>query len=574
MDPIEQIKQRIDLVELIREYIPLQLSGANMKARCPFHQEKSASFMVSMSKQIWHCFGCSEGGDLFTFLMKIEGIEFADALRLLAERAGVKLEKHAARDTSGKERLRTLIDHASQYFYQALLKSPQASFARDYLKQRHIDAALIDEFRIGYALADGDHLYQYLISKQFTPQEIIQAGLVIKREQGYGCFDRFRDRIMIPICSIHGEVIGFGGRILMAKDGVAKYMNSPQTPLYDKSSVLFGLDVARQAIRTQDLAIIVEGYMDFFALYRTGITHVVASSGTALTSQQIRLLKRFTSHLAFAFDTDSAGANATRRGIEMALTEGMDVRIVRMPRDEQGKPLYKDPDECVAADPNAWKQAVDQREPFLAFLMALSITPEARTDGFAKKQIVRTLLESVALLASRVEQDHWLAEIGRELSISPAILWDELRLLHKTAPTAHVAPNEQTIPSRPLSIDERLVALLAAHESIRSAIFGLVSDDAFTHSESRELYTALRTNQDHLTLTRASLLADKEYGSLTEDEVGVLAHTLAQRLVQQYRKAKIEKLRALMAEAENTHDQEAMKRYLTEFHCLQKGNMV
>ncbi|OGQ47928.1 MAG: DNA primase, partial [Deltaproteobacteria bacterium RIFCSPLOWO2_02_FULL_47_10] len=298
MDPIEQIKQRIDIAELVREFFPLQLAGSNYKARCPFHQEKSASFMVSVPKQIWHCFGCNDGGDIFTFIMKIEGLDFPEALRLLAERAGVKLERQDPRVASEKNKLLDLLNLSSRYFHQALLKSPKATHAREYLERRGIDSALIDEFGIGYSLSDGDHLYQFLISKKCTPQDIVLSGLAIQREQGYGCYDRFRDRIMIPIRTVHGDIVGFGGRILSGDEKTAKYINSPQTQLYDKSAIVFGLDTAKHEIRKQDSAILVEGYLDFLAVYRSGMKNVVASSGTALTSEQLKLIKRFTHNLS------------------------------------------------------------------------------------------------------------------------------------------------------------------------------------------------------------------------------------------------------------------------------------
>ncbi len=586
MDPIEQIKQRIDITELVREFFPLQLSGSNYKARCPFHQEKNASFMVSAPKQIWHCFGCNEGGDIFSFIMKMEGLDFADALRLLAERAGIKLERQDPRIASEKNKLLDLLDLASRYFHQALLKSPKAAHAREYLERRGIDGALIDEFHIGYSLGDGDHLYQFLISKKCTPQEIIQTGLAIQREQGYGCYDRFRDRLMIPIRTVHGDVVGFGGRILADNEQAAKYINSPQTQLYDKSAILFGLDKAKHDIRKTDSAILVEGYMDFLAVYRFGMKNVVASSGTALTSDQLKLLKRFTHNLSFSFDMDTAGGQATRRGIELALREGMNVRIIQLPRDNDGKPLYKDPDECITKDPQAWKSAVENQSPFIEYLIRQTITPHIIRDGFAKKQAARTLLDAVGLLNDRIEQDHWIGVLAQELSTPHALLWEELKKNTKK----NIIPSTIVKKDVPLSLHQRIVGLLAGHPALIVDVGEIIESGMFEDGDARDFIKRLDTYyirwlEEHDNLdefakewqeqeisemsTLQRLLCDKEYGEMNPSDIRELAVSLATRIREYYLKKKLEELQYVMAQAERNHDTEAMQRYLEEFRCLQ-----
>lgn len=590
VDPIEQIKQRIDIAELVREFFPLQLAGANYKARCPFHQEKSASFMVSTSKQIWHCFGCNEGGDIFSFMMKMEGLDFPESLRLLAERAGVKLERQDPRIASQKNKLLDILDLTSRYFHQALLKSPKSASARKYLERRGIGSDLIDEFRIGYALPDGDHLYQFLISKKCTPQEIIQCGLAIQREQGYGCYDRFRDRIMIPIRSVHGDVVGFGGRILSAQEQAAKYINSPQTQLYDKSAVLFGLDMAKHEIRKNDAAILVEGYMDHLAVYRSGTKHVVASSGTALTTEQLKLLKRFTHNLSFSFDMDVAGGQATRRGIELALKEGMNVRIIQLPRDEAGKPIYKDPDECIARDPEMWKQAVAKQLPFVEYLIRQTVTSETLRDGFAKKKAARELLDIIRLLPDRIEQDHWIGVLAQELSVSHAILWEELGKIKVKSEISQPVSKQDM----PISLSRRLACILASHPRFIADVGEIVSEDMFDENEKafiRELDQAyIRWLEDHDSpegfqdqwregehedvTGMLSLLCDKEYGAVEEMALRELAVSLADRIRSQYRHSKVEELQHLMAQAERDGDVEAMQKYLEEFRCLQQEHVI
>jgi len=591
VDPIEQIKQRIDIAELVREFFPLQLAGSNYKARCPFHQEKSASFMVSVPKQIWHCFGCNDGGDIFTFIMKMEGLDFAEALRLLAERAGVKLERQDPRVASEKNKLLDLLNLSSRYFHQALLKSPKATHAREYLERRGIDSALIDEFGIGYSLSDGDHLYQFLISKKCTPQDIVLSGLAIQREQGYGCYDRFRDRIMIPIRTVHGDIVGFGGRILSGDEKTAKYINSPQTQLYDKSAIVFGLDTAKHEIRKQDSAILVEGYLDFLAVYRSGMKNVVASSGTALTSEQLKLIKRFTHNLSFAFDMDAAGSQATRRGIELALKEGMNVRIIQLPRNEKGTPLYKDPDECIAKNPESWKEAVLHQVPFLDYLIRQTITPDCLRDGFAKKKAAHALLDSIRLLPDRIEQDHWIGILSQELSLSHALLWEELKKTVKMRPTQPHQFGRDT----PLSLHTRLTSLLAAHAAFIADVSEIISGGMFTDEREQSFIKKIdsqyaRWLEDHDSLDGfeesrhtgeydehegiLALLCDKEYGGIEIASLRELAVSLAERIREQYRRNKIEELQHLMAQAERNQDTQAMQRYLEEFRCLQAKPMV
>lgn len=592
MDPVEQIKQRIDIIELIREFFPLQLAGANFKARCPFHEEKSASFMVSASKQIWHCFGCNEGGDIFSFIMKMEGLNFPESLRLLAERAGVKLEQRDPRIASQKNKLLDLLDLAMRYFNQALLKSDKASHAREYLEQRSVDNALIDEFQIGYSLADGDHLYQFLVSKKYTPQEIIQSGLAIQRQQGYGCYDRFRDRIMIPIRTVHGDVVGFGGRILAQDEQAAKYINSPQTQLYDKSSILYGLDKAKHDIRKNNSALLVEGYMDHMAVYRSGMKNVVASSGTALTREQLKLLKRFTHNLSFAFDMDAAGSQATRRGIELALQEGMNVRIIQLPRAENGAPLYKDPDECIAQNPAAWQEAIANQLPFFDYLILQTVTPHVLRDGFAKKQAARSLLEMIQLLPDRIEQDHWIGILSQTLSLSQALLWEELNVKKGSKATPHVSSAQG---DGALSLSRRIICILAAHPSLIADVSETLTAEMFNDEQARSFFERLNTqhsrwledNDDSEGFTNCwnsiensedsevlRLLCDKEYGSMDLTALRELALSLALRMREQHIRNKIEELQHLMAQAEQKHDIKAMQRYLEEFRCLQQQRML
>lgn len=590
MDPIEDIKSKLDIVDIVREYLTLQTAGGNFRARCPFHEEKSASFMVSKQKQIWHCFGgCNEGGDMFKFIMKQEGMEFPEALRYLAQKAGVQLERQNPALATQKNRLLDVLDHAANYYHQAFLRAPQAAYAREYLTNRLTDQTIIDAFNLGYSLPDISALTTYLLSKKFTASEIMQAGLAIQKEQGYGFIDRFRNRLMIPIRDIRGSVIGFGGRILEEGTNNAKYINSPQTPLYDKSHTLFGLDVAKQDIRTHDVAIIVEGYMDFFAVYASGMKNVVASSGTALTIEQIRQLKRFTNHLLFAFDMDAAGLQATARGIENALREGMDVKVIQLPKNADGSKKYKDPDECIRADVDAWRESVEKAQSFMEFFFDQTITSKALSDGFEKRKCVRTLLQSIKLIADRIEQDHWIRLLAQRLSLSETVLWEEFKKEGRETPAPHKnnAPEPQkTKPVFP-SREELFIATLFKKSDYIIPASRIVKSEMMRLQEYREAYMTLcelaTTTQETPELLlemvektctgplldRLGLLADKEWGDATEKDMWVTCETLATSIRSDYLRTEITRLQGCMREAERQNDKEAMELYTKAFHLLQ-----
>jgi DNA primase len=310
MTDVQLIKDRVDIVQLIQEYVPLKKAGVNWKAPCPFHQEKSPSFMVNPEKQIWHCFGCNKGGDVFSFLEQIEGLEFTESLTLLARRAGVELTNNFSSKINQTERnrMQEINAKAAYFFNHFLLEIPASQIARDYLKRRNVQDQTLLDWQIGYIPDQWDLLTRYLLKKGYSTTDLVNAGLVIKREgadekTGRGFYDRFRGRVMFPICDLHGAVVGFTGRVLVEteKSG-GKYVNSPQTMIYDKSRLLYGLDKAKTAIKAKGIAIIVEGQMDVISCHQMGMKNVVAASGTALTPEQIKLLKRYCTTVAMALE--------------------------------------------------------------------------------------------------------------------------------------------------------------------------------------------------------------------------------------------------------------------------------
>ncbi|MBI2483736.1 DNA primase [Candidatus Uhrbacteria bacterium] len=573
MDPIEEIKSRIDIVDLLREYMQLGQAGSNYKARCPFHQEKTPSFIVSQPKQIWYCFGgCNDGGDIFKFIMKHEGVDFAESLRILAQRAGVELQRQDPQASSRKTRISDVLDHAAHAFAASLKKSPRAEIARDYVRERGLTADLVDEFLVGYAPADGDVIAQYLLSKKFALQDVIDAGLAVKRERGYGSYDRFRGRLMIPIRDVHGHIVGFGGRILEEKEGSGpKYLNSPQTLVYDKSRVVFGLDRAKQEIRKQGYCILVEGYMDFFSVYQAGMQNVVASSGTALTAEQVRLIKRFADTLLFAFDTDAAGGNATVRGIEVALSEGAHVKVIELPRSQDGRPAYKDPDECIRKDPAAWQRAVQDAKGFLDFHFERVLAPCSRsTDPHEKRKAVLAFFSVLRLVPDRITQDHWIKIVAHTLDLSESVLWEEMggRQERATQRGEEVRPRSRiAAPDR----EEVILSLLISDPTLIDSIRDILDPTMFLQESHRAACATLYEHgnvHDQSFADRLTMYAEYAYAALDERERKRTLVLLAAQMRERVMRTRIQELRALMKSAEQSGDSVAVDRYAREFSNL------
>ncbi len=452
MSQVEEIKSKIDIVDLIREYLNVKAVGANFQALCPFHNEKSPSFVISPEKQIWHCFGCGKGGDAFSFVMEKEGMNFPEALRLLADKAGVVLKQESNRDFSKRNRLLDILNLSTKY-YQHVLGSDQGTGAREYLAKRALSKEEIAFWKIGYSPKSWDSLYNFLKARplqgtKFSDEEILASGMIIKKEKytaNSQYYDRFRDRIMFPISDINGKVIAFTARINPGAEGVektAKYINSPQTEVYDKSSLLFALDRAKEEIRKKDLVVVVEGQMDAIACHNHGIKNVVASSGTALTSAQITLLKRFTNKIALVFDMDSAGQMAVDRGVKECLLQGMDVRIITLPSG-------KDPDESLKNNPdelergvmiagaekeynfeNHYKKPIENAKSILEYYFERSSAGLDLKLLENKKKVRDKMFEILSLLQDKTEQGYWLKKISDELGFVESDVRDEFFRRH------------------------------------------------------------------------------------------------------------------------------------------------
>jgi DNA primase len=444
MGVVDEIKSRLDIIEVISSYVPsLSKAGRTYKALCPFHNEKTPSFVVFPDTQSWHCFGaCGIGGDLFGFVMKQEGLDFRGALELLAAKAGVPLQEKTPdmiEADKTRQRLLEMMAAAAAYYHHLLLKTPQGSFSRDYLSRRGLGDEVINQFQLGYAPDQWEDLKTHLTAKGYTEKDLLDGGLLVERDDGSSGYDRFRQRLMVPIRDLQGQVIGFGARAL-SDDQVPKYLNSPQTALFDKSAVLYGLDMARRAIREAGQVVIVEGYMDVLQAHQQGQANVIAQMGTALTETQLKLLQRLTKKMILALDADTAGSSATLRGINTA-REALD-EMVAVPT-AQGLIRYesrlkvdirvatlppgKDPDDILKEDPAAWQQLIDSALPLVDYFIRQTTAELDLETAQGKSQAVQAILPVIREVSDVVQQDHYLRQLASLVKIDERTLRTELQ---------------------------------------------------------------------------------------------------------------------------------------------------
>lgn len=411
------IKSRLGIEDVVGTYLKLEKAGVNFRARCPFHNEKSPSFMVSPSRDTYHCFGCNKGGDIFSFVQEMEGVEFRDALRLLAERAGVELASEQTGEEGRRSRLFSLMDDATEFYGRELQKMP---LAEEYLRGRGVTAESIKSFRIGFAPKEWRTLANYLRSRKWRDTEIEEVGLGLPpKEGGSGLYDRFRSRIMFPLMDGSGRVVGFSGRIFGGDETVAKYLNSPQTPLFDKSRLLYGFDRAKHAIREHGACILVEGQMDLVMSHQAGHKNTVATSGTALTDDHLRTIRRLTETLLMAFDPDAAGVRAARRGTDMALAAGFEVKAIYVPGE-------RDPADIIRDDPAAWKSSVERAEHVISFMLR-HLSGTVNDPRLLRERASKEVVPYLARLESPVLRAHFIREMANTLLLDEGPISEEVR---------------------------------------------------------------------------------------------------------------------------------------------------
>ncbi|MDP3596244.1 MAG: DNA primase, partial [Nitrospirota bacterium] len=412
-DVINQVRDRVDIAEVVGHHVSLTRAGQNLKGLCPFHQEKSPSFTVSPSRQIFHCFGCGAGGNVFAFLMRITGASFPETVRDLGQKFGIVVPEsgpNAGPQAAQMSRLEPLNRAVTAWFQQNLRDGSAGATARDYLASRGIQAETIERFEIGYAPAEWDGLIKALSQQGFAQSDLAAAGLTVAREQASGSYDRFRARVMFPITDLRKRVVGFGGRIL--GEGTPKYLNSPDTPLFKKGQTLYALDLAREAVARLKTVIVVEGYFDAVALHQAGLTHTVATLGTALTAEHIQVLRRFASKVVLLFDPDQAGVRAALRGLDLFVNSGLGVKVVSLPAGE-------DPDTYVRKEgPEAFAQLEEQSPSLLDFALehSLSTTDSSTIEGRIRSvdDVLRILQKS----EHPIEREERIRVVAERLGVS------------------------------------------------------------------------------------------------------------------------------------------------------------
>ena len=500
---VEEIKSKLDIIDIISEYVTLkQAGGGTYKGLCPFHNEKSPSFMASQNKQIFHCFGCGEGGDIFKFIMKLENIDFKEALKILAKKANVELkfDKEDLVKKSRKETLQEISNLAAQYYNYILTDKEQGKKALEYLKNRGLEEETIKKFKLGYSLNLWNGLYDFLKSKKYSDEDIFLTGLIIKNNSGR-YYDRFRGRIMYPIFNISGDIVAFTARQIENNKDEPKYINSPQTELYDKSSIIFGLNFAKESIRKNNCSIVVEGQMDCISCHQVGSENVVASSGTALTEIHIKTLKRFSNTICFCFDADLAGQNASERAIDIALENEIDLKIISLENTE-----YKDPDECIKNDLPKWINAISEATPYLEFYFNklhekintdLSISNKPK----AIKDLITPFLIKLSKISSQIEKNVWVKNLSKITDLDERTLKEELLIIQsKNTKTTFTPSKKIEIKQEESKIkeddpirktEEFLISAILVNQSL-IGVLAKINLEIFEHEDIKSIAVSLK----------------------------------------------------------------------------------
>ncbi|PIR57715.1 MAG: DNA primase [Parcubacteria group bacterium CG10_big_fil_rev_8_21_14_0_10_38_31] len=572
---VDQIKSRLSITDLVGSYIKLYKAGANFKAVCPFHNEKTPSFFVSPIRESWHCFGCNRGGDIFSFMMEIEGVDFSEALKILALRAGVELKRDDPRERNEKDIL-TKVTESAVSFYQGKLK--EEDNARAYLKERGLNDDSIKNFHIGFAPTGWRNLYDFLKSKNFSDTDMEKAGMVIKSPKGY--YDRFRSRIMFPIFGSMGQPVGFSGRIFgeesHSESTGAKYINSPQTPLFDKSKILYGFDKAKNTIRQENTCVLVEGQMDLLMSQQTSITNTVATSGTALTEEHLKIIKRLADNLILSFDTDEAGLSASERAVGMALAMGFDVKIADIKE--------KDPADLIKKSPEEWEEAIAKAKPFITFYLD-KIISKFKDIKDARKEVEKKIIPLLSKIKSEIERSHYVSETAKAIRLPEEPVVAELKKLLKNNKTEHFTSHPQISSqnqvkiqkSRKQSIEDRLLGLILWQrkntennfkevlETVTLKCVDLLSEEGkkILNTDEDELDENMKKSYNKLTFEAELSYTDSE----TLDKE---AEILLAGLEKESLKERLEELSDKIRQFEIAGDQENLSLSLEEFQKLIK----
>ncbi|MFA4988217.1 MAG: DNA primase [Candidatus Omnitrophota bacterium] len=582
---LEDILSRIDIVELISSYIPLKKAGRNFKANCPFHHEKTPSFTVSPDRQIYHCFGCGESGNAFKFLMRHERMDFPEAVEALAKKAGVILpaQESAApsRQASLNERLYKVNELALE-FYEGNLYGESGAACRAYLGSRGIKPKTAREFRLGFATSRWDGLITYLRSKNVALSLMEKAGLILPKDSG-GYYDRFRNRVIFPIFDIRSRLIGFGGRVM--DSSLPKYMNSPETAVYTKGKNLFGLSLSKDHIRKNDLALIVEGYMDFILPFQEGVNNLVASQGTALTADQIRLLKRYTHNVVMIYDGDSAGEMATLRGLDMFVEEGMAVKVVPLPKDA-------DPDVLVRRDgPDCLRDKINNAVSLFDFKLKVLKNRHDIKDAHGKSRIAEEMLFTIGKIGNAILRAEYIKRLSEELGVSEGSVLEELKKLKAGPPSRRHDADSAQPPARSVvkihPAEKLLIKFMLEEKELAERIMQELSPSDFADERTAKVFSLMHDLCSQGKNVEPSVLMNY-FGEDTAGQIVCESMFMPDLLGQEREKAvrdcitriKVQRLRSKreqlhlqIKDAQSVGDKERLGVLFREFHnLLKKGD--
>lgn len=556
-DAKEEIRARLNIEDVVGEYVQLKRAGRNFKGLSPFTGERTPSFYVSPEKNIWHDFSSNKGGDMFSFIMEVEGLDFRQALELLAPRAGVDLSVYSSKGSQelAKLKRRLLEAHqlAARYYQQSLLKNDRAI---EYVfKKRGLSKDIVQTFQIGYAPDSGDALVQFLRKKGFSQQELSQGGLT-NRFGG----DLFRGRMMVPLMDASGQVIGFTGRILIDDPNAPKYLNTPETPLYNKGRHVFGLSQAKESIRKSDYAVIVEGNLDVVSSHQAGVTQVVATAGTAMTESHLKALVRLSQNARLAFDGDAAGLAATERAIPIAQQVGIDLTIISLPDD------VKDPDELIQKDVALWQKAINDSEDVIYWLLDQYTKREDMTAPIGKRRFTTAALQVVKALNDPVEQEHYMQKIAGYTSTSLDTLKEKLNTTEQEKiqelKPVHIANDIRPDPS---AHQDSMLALALIDPATRE-LLAEITEDMLATDERKDVLRYVRQHtdivqaipkelQDYETYVKILLLrADARYGQWSDEDRYFEAARLVRLTITEHKQTQKDALTTALRTAEDKGD--------------------
>ncbi len=583
MNDVEEIKNKLDIVEIIGDYVPLKKAGSNYKGISPFKAEKTPSFMVSSEKNIWHDFSSGQGGDVFSFIMQIEGIEFREALEMLAKRAGVTLKARPKdkSNTQSNTKLYDALEMSMKFYHLQLSKNKKAlQYLTD---ERGLKVETIKRFKLGYSPDSWNELRDFLLGKGYSTSTLISAGVIKQKSGSESTYDAFRDRIMFPIFDSQKRVVGFSARVLTNSKDTAKYINSAESQIYHKSSILYGLMQAREAIRKKDEVILVEGNMDVVALSNYGYENVVASSGTALSTEQLKTLSRITNNIKLCFDQDEAGVAATERTIE--LSSELDIKLMVVSYSGA-----KDPDELIKKDKKAWENALTSAKYIVDYIFDTQLKKNDIKTAIGKKQFAKNVLPIVAKIQDNVEKEHYIKKLAQAIDTPENILRDRLQKDFKSKVDKSEEPQIASVqsdnisqPKRKLSksekIEQLILELMLSSTDYREALSDI--DISNTSSLHRPIFEQLLSNPGANANTIAkslpkysnyvkilSLRGEHVYSDSSEHDARLEAYTQIHRLNKIEREKTKRQLTREIATAEAEKNATKVKKLLKEYQAL------